>query len=92
MVGQQEVLVQSPVQEGSDAAHLDHGQVTDLVQGELGFLAGGDQPVLGILVQKYLQLIADRGAFRHLRAGQEHALVRNVPGQVDPEGHLFIYF
>ena len=66
MERKQQVFVQSPVQEGADAAHLQDCQITDLMQHEFGLSARGDHSVLGILVEKDFQFIALADPLRHL--------------------------
>ena len=93
MEGQQEVLVESPVEERAYTADLQHCQIADLVQHELGLFAGRDHPVLGVLVEEHLQFVSLGSSLGHLGAGQENASVlRILSDQIYAEWHCFFHF
>ena len=74
--GQQQILLQPPVQKSTDFAHLSHLQDGQAAQLQLWFICSGNQAGFGILVHKDRQLRTNLRPLRHLLLRQQHALLR----------------
>ena len=99
-VGHEEVLAQyAPVEESAgvvDLADLQEGKFTHTGVGHVG---GGDDAVLGILVDEYVDVVAGCGAFGHETRRQKYlgaVAAVEVDAEVDgldyPEGVVLSYF
>jgi hypothetical protein len=70
--GQEQILAEAPVEKEADAGiDADHLQIGELADDGVGFLRGGDEAVLGVAVDKHLELVARHGTGRDVFGGQE---------------------
>ena len=54
LVGEEQVLVQAPIQEGANAVHVLDFEDGEFADGSIGLVEGGDGAVFGIHVDKYV--------------------------------------
>ena len=91
LVRKQHILLESPVEKGSDLRHLGHFQFPHLTYAQKRPVCRSDDPVPGILVQKHLDRIPHPAALRHLFFRKEHSVIHGRIGlltQIHPEIQL----
>ena len=90
--GKKQVLLQPPVQKRTDLRHFLYGKPGNLPKLKLWFYSSGNNPILGIFIEKYFQLVPGLHALRHLLPRKEHPLLfGGILRQIDSKIHLLYY-
>jgi hypothetical protein len=84
----QEVLGQAPVEKRPGRIDRDDLQKSEFPGPGPRFFRRGDQPVLRVEIEEDLELVARRGSFLNIAAGEED-LAELAPVQVDAEVDRF---
>ena len=91
--GQEQILLQSPVQESTYFPYLYYSEQSHLSHTQLRGSRRRDQTVTGIPVQEYFQFISDLCSFRHLLRRQQHFVLRCfLRCQIHSEFYFFHYY
>ena len=97
--GHEEVLHQSPLEEGASGGHLTDSHACKLADGGRGAVGGGDGSAFVVVIDEDGQLVALLGRVGDVARGQQHFVAVGV-GQIQPEinapgyaqGVVFSYF
>ena len=73
-MGQKNLFLQADIQKSADGSHVADAELRNLSNFHIRFLRRGNQPVLGILIQKNGDLISHFLSLRKLSYGKQYTL------------------